>query len=82
MASVPVWRVVVLGAALLAAAGALIPDEAGDAGELVLFGAHPFTRATTTAKTGSEAGSRMRGVEFGEVIGIYPSRLLKCGWPA
>ena len=84
MASVPVWRVVVLGAALLAAvvAGALIPDEAGDAGELVLFGAHPITRATTTAKTGSEAGSRMRGVELGAVIGMDPSRLLKCGRPA
>ena len=74
MTSVPVWRVVVLGAALLAAvvAGALIADEAGDAGELVLFGAHPITRATTTAKTSIEAGSRMRGVELGAVIGMAP----------
>ena len=82
MASVPVWRVVVLGAALLAAAGALIPDEAGDAGELVLFGAHPITRAITTAKTSSEAGSRMRGVKLGAVIAMDPSRLLECGRPA
>jgi len=59
-----------LGAA--AVAGALIANEVGDAGELVLFGAHPITRATTTAITSSEGGSRMRGVELAAVIGMAP----------
>ncbi len=79
MTTVPVALGMTLEAAVVA--GGLIADE-GDAGELVLFGAHPITRAITTAKTSSEAGSRMRGMKLGAVIAMDPSRLLECGRPA